>query len=106
VGPFEVESSIIEHPAVAAAGVIGKPDPIRGDIIKAFVQLRKGHKPSEKLKKEITLHVKQELAAHAIPREIEFKDKLPVTRSGKIMRRVLKAWELGLPTGDLSTMED
>lgn len=106
VGPFEVESSIIEHPAVAAAGVIGKPDPIRGNIIKAFVQLRRGYKPSEKLEKEIVQHVKKELAAHAIPREIEFRDKLPVTRSGKIMRRVLKAWELGLPTGDLSTMED
>ncbi|MFQ6107442.1 MAG: acetate--CoA ligase [Thermoplasmata archaeon] len=106
VGPFEVESKLIEHPAVAAAGVIGKPDPIRGDIIKAFIQLRKGYRPSEKLKKEITHFVKTGLAAHAIPREIEFKDKLPVTRSGKIMRRVLKAWELGLPTGDLSTMED
>ncbi|MFQ6128708.1 MAG: acetate--CoA ligase [Thermoplasmata archaeon] len=106
VGPFEVESKLIEHPAVAAAGVIGKPDPIRGEIIKAFIQLRKGRKPSEKLKKEITQFVKKGLAAHAIPREIEFKDKLPVTRSGKIMRRVLKAWELGLPTGDLSMMED
>jgi len=106
VGPFEVESKLIEHPAVAVAGVIGKPDPIRGDIIKAFVQLRRGYKPSEKLKKEIALFVKTGLAAHAVPREIEFKDKLPVTRSGKIMRRVLKAWELGLPTGDLSTMED
>ena len=106
VGPFEVESKLIEHPAVAVAGVIGKPDPIRGDIIKAFVQLRRGYKPSEKLKKEIALFVKTGLAAHAVPREIEFKDKLPVTRSGKIMRRVLKAWELGLPAGDLSTMED
>ncbi len=106
VGPFEVESSLVEHPAVAAAGVIGKPDAMRGEIIKAFVQLREGYAPSEELKKELMEHVKKHLAAHAYPREIEFKDKLPVTRSGKIMRRVLKAWELGLPTGDLSTLED
>lgn len=106
VGPFEVESKLVEHPAVAAAGVIGKPDPIRGNIIKAFIQLRKGYSPSEKLKKEIADFVKKGLAAHAVPREIEFRERLPITRSGKIMRRVLKAWELGLPTGDLSTMED
>lgn len=106
VGPFEVESKLVEHPAVAAAGVIGKPDPIRGNIIKAFIQLREGYHPSEELKKEIADFVRKGLAAHAVPREIEFRDKLPTTRSGKIMRRVLKAWELGLPTGDLSTMED
>lgn len=106
VGPFEVESKLVEHPAVAEAGVIGKPDPIRGEIIKAFVSLRQGYEPSEELKKEIQEFVRNGLAAHAVPREIEFKDKLPKTRSGKIMRRVLKAWELGLPTGDLSTMED
>jgi acetyl-CoA synthetase len=106
VGPFEVESCLIEHPAVAAAGVIGKPDPMRGEIIKAFVQLREGYVPSEELKQELMQHVKKRLAAHAYPREIEFRDKLPITRSGKIMRRVLKAWELGLPTGDLSTLEE
>ncbi|MCK4443324.1 MAG: acetate--CoA ligase [Thermoplasmata archaeon] len=106
VGPFEVESKLIEHPSVAAAGVIGKPDTIRGSIIKAFVQLREGYTPSEELRKEIAEFVKKGLAAHAVPREIEFRDKLPITRSGKIMRRVLKAWELGLPTGDLSTMEN
>lgn len=106
VGPFEVESKLVEHPAVAAAGVIGKPDAIRGSIIKAFIQLRDGYTPSDELKEEIRIFVKTGLAAHAQPREIEFKDSLPVTRSGKIMRRVLKAWELGLPTGDLSTMED
>jgi acetyl-CoA synthetase len=105
VGPFEVESKLIEHPAVAEAGVIGKPDPIRGEIIKAFIALRKGYEPTDELKEEIRLFVKNGLAAHAAPREIEFKDKLPKTRSGKIMRRVLKAWELNLPTGDLSTME-
>mgnify|MGYP001493481283 FL=1 len=106
VGPFEVESKLVEHPAVAEAGVIGKPDPVRGEIIKAFISLRAGYEPSEELMEEIRKFVKEGLAAHAAPREIEFRDKLPKTRSGKIMRRVLKAWELGLPTGDLSTMED
>ncbi|MBH5316795.1 acetate--CoA ligase [Paenibacillus sp. GSMTC-2017] len=106
VGPFEVESKLVEHPAVAEAGVIGKPDPMRGEIIKAFIALREGFEPSEELKKEIAQFVKIGLSAHAAPREIEFKDKLPKTRSGKIMRRVLKAWELNLPTGDLSTIED
>ena len=106
VGPFEVESKLVEHPAVAEAGVIGKPDPVRGEIIKAFIALRAGYEPTEELIEEIRQFVKQGLAAHAAPREIEFKDSLPKTRSGKIMRRVLKAWELNLPTGDLSTMED
>jgi len=106
VGPFEVESKLVEHPAVAEAGVIGKPDPVRGEVIKAFISLRAGYEPSDQLMEEIKKFVKEGLAAHAAPREIEFRDKLPKTRSGKIMRRVLKAWELGLPTGDLSTMED
>lgn len=106
VGPFEVESKLIEHPAVTEAGVIGKPDPVRGEIIKAFVALQEGYEPTDELKEEIRQFVKTGLAAHAAPREIEFRDKLPKTRSGKIMRRVLKAWELDLPTGDLSTMED
>ncbi|MBE4908294.1 acetate--CoA ligase [Bacillus luteolus] len=106
VGPFEVESKLVEHPAVAEAGVIGKPDPVRGEIIKAFVALRDGYTANDELKEEIRSFVKKGLAAHAAPREIEFRDKLPKTRSGKIMRRVLKAWELDLPTGDLSTMED
>jgi len=106
VGPFEVESKLVEHPAVAEAGVIGKPDPLRGEIIKAFISLREGFEWSEELGLEIRNFVKNSLAAHAAPREIEVKDRLPKTRSGKIMRRVLKAWELGLPTGDLSTLED
>lgn len=106
VGPFEVESKLVEHPAVAEAGVIGKPDPMRGEIIKAFIALREGYEPSEELKADIAKFVKVGLSAHAAPREIEFRDKLPKTRSGKIMRRVLKAWELNLPTGDLSTIED
>lgn len=106
VGPFEVESKLVEHPAVAEAGVIGKPDPVRGEIVKAFIALRDGYEPTDELIEEIRSFVKVGLAAHAAPREIEFRDKLPKTRSGKIMRRVLKAWELDLPTGDLSTMED
>ncbi len=106
VGPFEVESAIIEHPACAEAGVIGKPDPERGEIIKAFVVLKPGQKGSEALKGEISEFVKNKLAGHAYPREVEFVESLPKTRSGKIMRRVLKAKELGLPIGDTSTLEE
>ncbi|GGG03753.1 acetate--CoA ligase [Paenibacillus abyssi] len=106
VGPFEVESKLVEHSAVAEAGVIGKPDPVRGEIIKAFISLREGYTASEALMEEIRLFVKTGLSAHAAPREIEVLEKLPKTRSGKIMRRVLKAQELGLPVGDLSTIED
>jgi len=106
VGPFEVESKLVEHPAVAEAGVIGKPDALRGQIIKAFVSLREGYVETPELIEELKAHVKTGLAAHAAPREIEVIDKLPKTRSGKIMRRVLKAKELGLPLGDLSTIED
>ena len=106
VGPFEVESALVAHPAVAEAGVIGKPDAVRGQIIKAFVALRKGYQPSEQLKKEIADFVKNNLAAHAAPREIDFVEKVPKTRSGKIMRRVLRAWDLGEPVGDVSTMEE
>ncbi len=106
VGPFEVESVLLEHPAIVEAGVIGKPDPLRGQIIKAFVCLREDYEESEELKQEIMEFVRKNLAAHAVPREIEFECALPKTRSGKIMRRVLKAWDLGLPTGDLSTMDD
>jgi len=106
VGPFEVESALVAHPAVAEAGVIGKPDQIRGQIIKAFVALRKGYQPSEQLKVEIAEFVKNNLAAHAAPREIDFVEKIPKTRSGKIMRRVLRAWDLGESVGDVSTMEE
>jgi acetyl-CoA synthetase len=105
VGPFEVESALIEHPDIVEAGVIGKPDPLRGEIIKAFVTLRPEVKPTEKLKEEIQVFIKKHLAGHAYPREIEFRDNLPKTRSGKIMRRMLKAQELGLPIGDTSTLE-
>lgn len=106
VGPFEVESALVEHPAVVEAGVIGKPDEVRGEIIKAFVVLKPGNTGDEKLIEELQAHVKQHLAGHAYPREIEFIDKLPKTRSGKIMRRILKAKELGQPIGDTSTLED
>jgi len=90
---------------VAEAGVIGKPDAIRGNIIKAFIMLKPGKTPSEELKENIQKFIKGKLAGHAYPREIQFVDSLPRTRSGKIMRRVLKAMELGLPIGDTSTLE-
>ncbi len=106
VGPFEVESALVQHPAVAEAGVIGKPDELRGQLIKAFISLRSGFSPSEDLKKEIAEFVKKNMAAHAAPREIEFCERVPKTRSGKIMRRVLRAWDQGLPVGDISTMEE
>jgi acetyl-CoA synthetase len=105
VGPFEVESALVEHKAIAEAGVIGKPDTERSEIIKAFIVLNRGYKPSPKLKKEIQGFIKKRLAAHAYPREIDFIKDVPKTRSGKIMRRLLKARELGLPTGDISTLE-
>ncbi|MFD1039918.1 acetate--CoA ligase [Virgibacillus byunsanensis] len=106
VGPFEVESKLIEHPAVAEAGVIGKPDPERGEIIKAFITLNDGYENSDELLADIRKFVKTGLSGHAAPREIEVKDTIPKTRSGKIMRRLLKSWELGLPTGDTSTLEE
>ncbi|WP_053217684.1 acetate--CoA ligase [Virgibacillus senegalensis] len=106
VGPFEVESKLIEHPAVSEAGVIGKPDPERGEIIKAFITLNDGYEANDKLIEDIRKFVKTGLSAHAAPREIEVKDTIPKTRSGKIMRRLLKSWELGLPTGDTSTLEE
>ncbi|HCQ93286.1 TPA: acetate--CoA ligase, partial [Candidatus Beckwithbacteria bacterium] len=106
VGPFEVESALVSHPKITEAAVIGKPDPVRGQIIKAFITLKQGVKPSEALKKDIASYVKKHLAGHAYPREIEFRDHLPKTRSGKIVRRLLKAQELGLPTGDTSTLEE
>ena len=106
VGPFEVESAINEYPGVIESGVIGKPDPLRGEIIKAFIVLKADIKPTDALRDNIALHVKRHLAGHAYPREIKFVDKLPKTRSGKIMRRMLKAQELGLPIGDTSTLEE
>jgi acetyl-CoA synthetase len=106
VGPFEVESALVEHEAVAEAGVIGKPDEERGEIIKAFIVLNNDIKQTPKLLDEIKDFTKRKLAAHAYPREIEIRDSLPKTRSGKIMRRLLKAWELGLPVGDTSSLDE
>ena len=106
IGTMEVESALVSHPAVAEAAVIGKPDPVKGESIKAFIILKQGYEPSENLVNDLKYHVRMELGALAVPSEIEFVDKLPKTRSGKIMRRVLKAKELGMDPGDLSTLED
>ncbi len=105
IGPFEVESALMEHPAVAEAGVIGKPDPVVGEVVKAFVSLKSGHEQSEALRMELLGHARKRLGAAVAPKEIEFSATLPRTRSGKIMRRLLKARELGLPEGDTSTLE-
>jgi acetyl-CoA synthetase len=105
IGPFEVESALLEHPAVAEAGVIGKPDPIAGETVKAFVELKPGVTASHELKRELLGFARVRLGAVVAPKEITFVDQVPKTRSGKIMRRLLKARELGLPEGDTSTLE-
>jgi acetyl-CoA synthetase len=105
IGPFEVESALMEHPAVAEAGVIGKPDEMAGEMVKAFVSLKAGVVASEALRMELLGHARKRLGAAVAPKEIDFVASLPRTRSGKIMRRLLKARELGLPEGDLSTLE-
>jgi acetyl-CoA synthetase len=105
IGPFEVESALMEHPAVAEAGVIGKPDPVVGEVVKAFVSLKQGFGDSEALRMELLGHARKRLGAAVAPKEIAVVASLPRTRSGKIMRRLLKARELGLPEGDLSTLE-
>ena len=105
IGPFEVESVLMEHPAVAEAGVIGKPDAVLGEAVKAFVALRPGHEPGEPLRRELLAHARRRLGPAVAPREIAFAATLPHTRSGKIMRRLLKARELGLPEGDTSALE-
>jgi acetyl-CoA synthetase len=106
IGPFEVESILMEHQAVAEAGVIGKPDPVALEVVKAFIALKDGYEPSEALKRELLGFARAWLGAVVAPKEIEFRQKLPRTRSGKIMRRLLKAQELGLPEGDTSTLEE
>jgi acetyl-CoA synthetase len=105
IGPFEVESALLEHPAVAEAGVIGKPDATVGAIVKAFVALHTGVEASEALRRELVAHARRKLGPAVAPREIDFVPSLPKTRSGKIMRRLLKARELGLPEGDTSMLE-
>ncbi|MFC8410934.1 acetate--CoA ligase [Arthrobacter sp. NPDC057259] len=105
IGPFEVESSLMEHDAVAEAGVIGVPDPVAGEVVKAFVELRPGVEPSEELRLDIIAFARKRLGPAVAPRLLDFTTALPKTRSGKILRRLLKARELGLPEGDTSTIE-
>ncbi len=105
IGPFEVESALMEHPAVAEAGAIGKPDPVAMETVKAFVALKPGVEPSDALRREILGLARERLGPAVAPRQIDFLDDLPKTRSGKIMRRLLKARELGLAEGDTSTLE-
>ena len=105
IGPTEVERALLAHPAVAEAGVIGIPDPMAGEVVKAFVTLTRGVEPTEELRLELLGFARSRLGPAVAPRTIAFDDHLPTTRSGKIMRRVLKARELGLPEGDLSTLE-
>jgi acetyl-CoA synthetase len=106
VGPFEIESALLEHEAVAESAAIGKPDPVNMEVVKVFVALRPGFEPSADLELSIMNFVRRKLSPLAMPQEITFVDKIPKTRSGKILRRVLKAQELGQPIGDISTMED
>jgi len=105
IGPFEVESALMEHPAVAEVGVIGIPEPTAGEMVKAYVALKNGAEPTEALRKELLGHARKRLGPAVAPKEIAFRQNLPKTRSGKIMRRLLKARELGLPEGDVSTLE-
>jgi acetyl-CoA synthetase len=105
IGPFEVESALIEHDAVAEAGVIGIPDETAGEVVKAYVTLNPGFSPSDALEREIRGHARKRLGPAVAPRQIVFRNTLPKTRSGKIMRRLLKARELGLAEGDISTLE-
>jgi acetyl-CoA synthetase len=105
VGPFEVESALMEHPAVSEVGVIGKPDPLIGELVKAFVSLKPNIDPCEELRLDLLGFGRKRLGSAVAPKEIEFIDSLPKTRSGKIMRRLLKSRELGLPEGDTSTLE-
>ena len=105
IGPFEVESALTQHPAVAEAAVIGLPDEVSGEVVKAFVAIRAGHQPDEALRKDILAAARRRLGPAVAPKLLEFVDSLPKTRSGKIMRRLLKARELGLPEGDISTLE-
>ena len=105
IGPFEVESVLMEHDAVVEAGVIGVPDPVAGEVVKAFVSLRPGVQPTEDLRLDLVGFARRRLGPAVAPREIAFDQNLPKTKSGKIMRRLLKARELGLPEGDLSTLE-
>lgn len=105
VGPFEVESTLMKHPAVAEAAVIGKPEPSIGELVKAFVVLKDGFYPSDDMQQELIGFARKTMGPAVAPKEISFIEGLPKTKSGKILRRLLKARELGLPEGDLSTLE-
>ena len=106
VGPFEIESALLEHEAVAEGAAIGKPDPVNMEVVKAFVSLKPGFEANRKLEMSIMNFIRKRLSPLAMPQEIEFRDKLPKTRSGKIMRRLLRAEELGEDLGDTSTLDD
>ncbi|MFH1335276.1 MAG: acetate--CoA ligase, partial [Candidatus Zixiibacteriota bacterium] len=106
VGPFEIESALIEHKAVAEAAAIGKPDPINMEVVKVFVALKKGFEPDDDLELDIMNFIRKKLSPLAMPQEIAFVQSLPKTRSGKIMRRLLRAQEWGEPIGDTSTLEN
>ena len=105
IGPFEVERTLLEHPAVVDAGVYGVPDPVAGAVVHAVIVTAPGHPADDALLKEVMAHARRRLGAAVAPRRILVAPELPKTRSGKIMRRVLRARELGLPEGDLSTLE-
>jgi acetyl-CoA synthetase len=105
VGPFEVESTLMRHPDVAEAAVIGIPEPTIGEMVKAFVVLKTGKEPNQTTKMDIMAFARKEMGPAVAPKEIEFVENIPKTRSGKILRRLLKARELGLPEGDISTLE-
>jgi acetyl-CoA synthetase len=106
IGTAEIESALVAHPQVAEAAVIGKPDEVRGQAIKAFVTLRAGYTPSDEVRAALVAHVRHTIGPIATPNELEFRDRLPKTRSGKIMRRLLKAEEMGVDPGDLTTLEE
>jgi acetyl-CoA synthetase len=106
VGPFEVESALLRHPAVAESAAVSKPDPTYGEVVKAFIVLRPEHAGSDELKLDIMNFVRKHLSPVAMPHAIDFVEKLPKTRSGKIVRRMLRAQEWGEPVGDLSSLDD
>jgi acetyl-CoA synthetase len=106
VGPFEIESALLEHPAVAESAVVGKPDPMNMEVVKAFIALKPGNEATKMLELDIMNFVRKKLSPLAMPQEIEFVNSLPKTRSGKIMRRVLRAKEWGEEIGDISTLEN
>jgi acetyl-CoA synthetase len=106
VGPFEIESALLKHPAIAESAAVSKPDPTYGEVVKAVIVLRPGQDGSDELKLAIMNFVRKQLSPLAMPHEIEFVDRLPKTRSGKIVRRILRALAWGQPVGDLSSLDD